>query len=522
MVDIAVQKEQKAELHSKLWEMANNLRGNMEAYEFKNYILGLIFYRYLSERTENYMKELLKDDGISYAEAWEDEEYREGLKEESIDYLGYVIEPKYLFSHVIKLIETGEFDVEYMEKIINSISESTQGHDSQEDFEGLWEDMDLRASKLGKEVSHRSKLIAKILNTINTIDFHLENMELDVLGDAYEYLIGMFAQTAGKKGGEFYTPVNMSKLVAKLATVGLSEARTVSDCACGSGGLLLQVGKYIKVGQYYGQELTSTTYNLARMNMLLHGIPYNNFEITNCDTLEDERYEDRKYIVQVANPPYSTNWSANSKFLDDERFSAYGKLAPKSTADFAFVQHMIYHMDSDGRIAVLLPHGVLFRGNAEETIRKYIVKDLNYLDAVIGLPANCFQGTSIPVCCLVLKRERNGNNDNICFIDASKYYTQGKAQNSISQEDIDRIVNAYTERKDIEKFCHIATMEEIEENDYNLNIPRYVDTFEPEPEVDLQEVANDIRKVQAEIKDIDNELKPFFDELGLDFPFGEN
>lgn len=183
---------------------------------------------------------------------------------------------------------------------------------------------------------------------------------------------------------------------------------------------------------------------------------------------------------------------------------------------------MIYHMDSDGRIAVLLPHGVLFRGNAEETIRKYIVKDLNYLDAVIGLPANCFQGTSIPVCCLVLKRERNGNNDNICFIDASKYYTQGKAQNSISQEDIDRIVNAYTERKDIEKFCHIATMEEIEENDYNLNIPRYVDTFEPEPEVDLQEVANDIRKVQAEIKDIDNELKPFFDELGLDFPFGEN
>ena len=342
------------------------------------------------------------------------------------------------------------------------------------------------------------------------------------MGDAYEYLIGMFAQTAGKKGGEFYTPVNMSKLVAKLATVGLSEARTVSDCACGSGGLLLQVGKYIKVGQYYGQELTSTTYNLARMNMLLHGIPYNNFEITNCDTLEDERYEDRKYTVQVANPPYSTNWSANSKFLDDERFSAYGKLAPKSTADFAFVQHMIYHMDSDGRIAVLLPHGVLFRGNAEETIRKYIVKDLNYLDAVIGLPANCFQGTSIPVCCLVLKRERNGNSNNICFIDASKYYTQGKAQNSISQEDIDRIVNAYTERKDIEKFCHIATMEEIKENDYNLNIPRYVDTFEPEPEVDLQEVASDIRKVQAEIKDIDKELKPFFDELGLDFPFGEN
>lgn len=522
MVDIAVQKEQKTELHSKLWEMANNLRGNMEAYEFKNYILGLIFYRYLSERTESEIRLQLKNDDISYSEAWDDSEMREMLSKYSINCLGYIIEPKYLFSHVIKLIETDKFDVEYMERIINSISASTQGHESQEDFEDLWEDMDLRSSKLGREVSHRSKLIAKILNTINTIDFHLDEMELDVLGDAYEYLIGMFAQTAGKKGGEFYTPVNMSKLVAKLATVGLNEARTVSDCACGSCGLLLQVGKYIKVGQYFGQELTSTTYNLARMNMLLHGIPYNNFKITNCDTLEDERFEDIKYTVQVANPPYSTNWSANSKFLDDERFSAYGKLAPKSTADFAFVQHMIYHMDDDGRIAVLLPHGVLFRGNAEETIRKYIVKDLNYLDAVIGLPANCFQGTSIPVCCLVLKRERNENCNNICFIDASKYYTQGKAQNSISQEDIDRIVQAYTERKDIEKFCHIATMEEIEENDYNLNIPRYVDTFEPEPEVDLQEVADEIRKVQSEIKDVDKELKPFFDELGLDFPFGDN
>lgn len=516
MTDIIIQKEQKAELHSKLWEMANNLRGNMEAYEFKNYILGLIFYRYLSERTENYMKELLKDDGISYADAWNDEEYQ-GLKEESLDYLGYVIEPQYLFSNAIKLIEIGKFDIDYMEKIINSIMESTQGHDSEQDFYGLWEDMDLRSSKLGKEVSHRSKLISKILNTINTIDFHLENMELDVLGDAYEYLIGMFAQTAGKKGGEFYTPVNMSKLIARLATVGLDEARTVSDCACGSGGLLLQVGKYIKVGQYFGQELTSTTYNLARMNMLLHGIPYNNFEILNQDTLsrEKEGLEDRKYTIQVANPPYSTNWSADSSFLDDERFSAYGKLAPKSTADLAFVQHMIYHMADDGRIAVLLPHGVLFRGNAEETIRKYIVKDLNYLDAVIGLPANCFQGTSIPVCCLILKRERNGNSDNICFIDASKYFTQGKAQNSISNDDIERIITAYGERKNIDKFCHVSTMEEIEENDYNLNIPRYVDTFEPEPEVNLQTTKVEIQTRKENIKKLEDELQIYFDELGV-------
>ena len=515
MSTVQIQKEQKAELHTKLWEMANELRGNMEAYEFKNYILGLIFYRYLSERVENFVNKLLANDNITYEQAWEREDYREGLSEDCLDALGYVIEPKYLFSHVIKMIERNEFGIDYLEKVISSITESTIGQESEQDFDGLWEDMDLKSSKLGKMVSEKSKLIATILNTISTIDFHLENMELDVLGDAYEYLIGMFAQTAGKKGGEFYTPVNMSKLVARLATVGLTEAKSVSDCACGSGGLLLQVGKYCKVGQYFGQELTSTTYNLARMNMLLHGIDYKKFEILNVDTLENHQNEEKQFTVQVANPPYSTSWSANAKFLDDDRFSVYGKLAPKGTADFAFVQHMIYHMADDGRIAVLLPHGVLFRGNAEETIRKHIVKDMNYLDAVIGLPANCFQGTSIPVCCLILKRERNGNSNNICFIDASKYFTQGKNQNSISDEDIERIVCAYAERKEIDKFCHIATMEEIEENDYNLNIPRYVDTFEPEPEVDLQAVKTSMKQHEEKIKTLEAELKVFLDELGV-------
>lgn len=258
--------------------------------------------------------------------------------------------------------------------------------------------------------------------------------------------------------------------------------KKVCDPTCGSGGLLLQVGQYANVRKYYGQELTSSTYNLARMNMMLHGIRFQNFEIINVDTLEDDtKFGDLKFDVQVANPPYSAKWSANSKFLEDDRFSDYGKLAPKSKADFAFVQHMIYHMEKgDSRIAVLLPHGVLFRGAAEETIRKYIIDKLNYLDAVIGLPANCFHGTSIPVCCLVLKKERNGNSDNICFIDASQYYESGKNMNYITQEDIDRIVNAYVERKPIEKFCHIATMQEIKDNDYNLNIPRYVDTFEEE------------------------------------------
>ena len=223
--------------------------------------------------------------------------------------------------------------------------------------------------------------------------------------------------------------------------------------------------------------------------------------------------------MQVANPPYSANWSADMKFMEDERFNEYGKLAPKSKADFAFVQHMVYHMDEDGRAVVLLPHGVLFRGQAEETIRKYLIEKMNVLDAVIGLPANLFFGTGIPVCVLVLKRERNGNSDNILFIDASKDFEPGKNQNILRESDIDKIVETYVNRVDVDKYAHVATMAEIEENGFNLNIPRYVDTFEPEPEIDLNEVAGEIRKLQAEIKKIDAELKPFFDELGLDFPF---
>lgn len=261
------------------------------------------------------------------------------------------------------------------------------------------------------------------------------------------------------------------------------------------------------------------------MNMILRGIPYSHFEIYNGDTLEhdyfEERAQDKKYRIQVANPPYSANWSADDKFLEDERFNEYGKLAPKSKADFAFVQHMIHHMDEDGRIAVLLPHGVLFRGAAEETIRKYIIQKLNILDAVIGLPANLFFGTGIPVCVLVLKKNRNANSDNILFIDASKDFEPGKNQNILRDQDIDKIVETYAKREDVEKYAHVATMAEIEENGYNLNIPRYVDTFEKEEEIDLNAVSAEIKQLQADIKGINAELKPYFDELGLDFPFAE-
>lgn len=517
MADVNKQKQLAQELSTKLWAMANDLRGNMEAYEFKNYILGLIFYKHLSDRTESFMNELLQDDDISYADAWEDVAYHDDLVEDSLSTLGYVLEPKYLFGNVVKMIENGTFTIDYMEEIINSITESTLGQDSEADFNGLFEDMDLKSSKLGKEVSQRGKLIGKIIQTIDTINFQMGDTDVDILGSAYITLIGNFASTAGKKGGEFYTPTNMSKLVARLATVGLSDVLSACDPACGSGSLLLQVGEYANVRKYFGQEMTSSTYNLARMNMILHDIRYQNFNIVNVDTLEDDsNFEDERFTVQVANPPYSTKWSADIKFLEDERFSAYGKLAPSSKADFAFVQHMIYHMaDGDSRIAVLLPHGVLFRGSSEEVIRKYIVKELNYLDAVIGLPANCFQGTSIPVACLVFKKERNGNSDNICFIDASKEFVAGKAMNYITDEHIDKIVKTYEERKEVEKYCHIAKMDEIIENDYNLNIPRYVDTFKEEEAVDLQETFKKLDETQTKITDAKSEANKFLEELGL-------
>ena len=513
-----IQAHQKA-LCTKLWAMANALRGNMEAYEFKNYILGMIFYYYLSDRTEKYMAKNLKHDGKTYEEAWKIDEYHDALYEISIGDLGYVIEPKNLFRKMVDMVANGKFDIEFLQSAINSLMESTLGTESQEDFDGLFSDMQLDSTKLGHTVKERSKVMAAIISALDGIDFSIEDTKIDVLGNAYEYLIGQFAATAGKKAGEFYTPSGPAELLCRLACLGLTNVKDAADPACGSGSLLLRLKKYANVRNYYGQELTSTTYNLARMNMILRGIGYKNFEINNGDTLENDMFGDRKFRVQVANPPYSAHWSSAQSFMEDERFNAYGKLAPKSKADFAFVQHMVWHMDDDGRAVVLLPHGVLFRGDAESVIRRHLIEKMNVLDAVIGLPANLFFGTGIPVCVLVLKRDRGANAGNILFIDASKEFESGKNQNILRDQDIDKIVEAYEKREDIEKFAHVASMDEIAENGFNLNIPRYVDTFEPEPEIDLNAVAKEIRALQGEIKDIDKQLKPYFKELGLDFPF---
>ena len=509
---------QQAELHKKLWSIANDLRGNMEASEFKNYILGLIFYKYLSEKIEKAANKHLKDDGLSYSEGWENEEIQEALREELILDIGYIIEPKYMFTKLIDEIkkgESGNFDIEMLQTAITKITESTVGFESQDDFMDLFNDMDLSSSKLGQTVKERTALITKVMNNLNDISFEHEDSEIDVLGDAYEYLISQFASSAGKKAGEFYTPQQVSKILSKIVTLGKKDLKNVYDPTCGSGSLLLRVGKEANVRNYYGQELTATTYNLARMNMLLHDVSYQSFDIKLGDTLVNPRHIDMKFDAIVANPPYSAKWDANERFIDDERFSAYGKLAPKSKADFAFVQHMIYQLDDKGTMAVVLPHGVLFRGASEGVIRKYLIEEKNYLDAVIGLPANVFFGTSIPTCILVFKKCRE-KDDDVMFIDASNEFEKVKNQNILTDKNIEKIMKTYENREEIEKYSHVATLKEIKENDYNLNIPRYVDTFEEEEEIDIDEVNANIKKIEKEIDETTSEINKYLRELGLE------
>lgn len=522
------QQNHEAELQKRLWDMANSLRGQMEASEFKNYILGLIFYRYLSDKIEVVTEEILEHNDETYADVWADEELREEISHELISRVGYVIEPELLFSNMIAEINKGEngvFDVEMLQRGTSRLIESTKGEDSQDDFESLFDDLDLNSSKLGRDFKSRSELIAKIMTSINAIPFSHDDIEFDLLGNSYEFLIGKFASTAGKSAGEFYTPQQVSKILAKIVGQGKEKLKNVYDPTCGSGSLLLRVARETEVGKYYGQELTSTTFNLSRMNMMLHGVPYDRFDIRNANTLTEPQHLGEKFEAIVANPPYSAQWSADASLLTDERFSSYGKLAPKSKADFAFVQHMIHHLDDNGTMAVVLPHGVLFRGAAEGTIRKFLIEQKNYLDAVIGLPANIFYGTSIPTCILVFKKCRK-TEDDVLFIDASNDFEKGKNSNYLRDADVQKIVNTYSERKIINKYSHLATLESIAENDYNLNIPRYIDSSEPEEIIDLEAVQENISVLDKNISVLDKNIStlistlvdcsdPFFDFIKL-------
>lgn len=525
--------EHRKTLQRQLWNVADTLRGKMGADEFRDYMLGFIFYKYLSEKMALYADELLKGDRIKYDEIKENtkagKDILKAVKVEALEKLGYFLKPSELFH---KLAEKGNskaegdndeaesaFILEDLQNILNHIEQSTLGTDSEEEFGGLFEDLDLGSSKLGKTEKQKNELIAKVLLHLDKIDFRLKEADADVLGDAYEYLIGKFASGAGKKAGEFYTPQEVSTVLAKIVTTGKKRLKSVYDPTCGSGSLLLRVAKEVSnVGMFYGQEMNRTTFNLARMNMILHDVHYSRFDLQQEDTLTHPQHDpELRFEAVVANPPFSAEWSASNQFMSDDRFRPYGRLAPASKADFAFVQHMLHHLADNGTMAVVLPHGVLFRGGAEAHIRQYLIEH-NYLDAVIGLPANIFYGTSIPTCILVFKKIRVHTN-NILFIDASQYFEKASNQNYLKKEHIEKIVNIYRSREAHSKYSYVATLEEVKENEYNLNIPRYVDTFEEEDTIDLKSVSKELQHLEKDMKKTDEIIAGYCKELGINTPF---
>ncbi len=522
--------EQKNNLESQLWKVADTLRGKMNADEYKNYILGFIFYKYLSRKLDIYVnKKLLNHENLKYNEIKEDtkqgKEYLEHIKKACLDHLGYFLKPTQLFVYLVKkgkgeIKGANNFILEDLKNVLNAIEQTSMGTDSEDDFKGLFADMDLTSSKLGSSENKKNEVVVEILTLLDGIDFKLEDSKSDLLGDAYEYLISEFAAGAGKKGGEFYTPAQVSRLMAQIVTLDKKKVRSVYDPTCGSGSLLLRIGDYAEVGSYYGQERNQTTYNLARMNMILHGVHFDRFDIKQGDTLIDDQHSDLKAEAIIANPPFSAKWKSDSdpQLAHDDRFAQYGRLAPKSAADYAFVTHMLYHLADNGTMAIVLPHGALFRSGAEGHIRQYIIEKQNYLDVVIGLPSNLFYGTSIPATVLVFKKCRKDDED-ILFIDASKDFIKGKNQNNLTDENIQKIFETYKDRKEIDKYSHKATLAEIKENEFNLNIPRYVDTFEEEEPVDIGEVAKDLKELDNKEVDLQKKIAKFCDELKIDKPF---
>ena len=511
------------EITSKLWEMANKLRGTMDASEYKNYILPFMFYRYLSEHQDDY----IRNNGLEdfYQNPEDIEEYYEDIARS----LGYVIEPQFTWTAIVDSIENHKIKASDFQDMFEAFHKHAKRNtDSEQEFANVFFDVNLGDTRLGSGTNERAKALNDIVLMINEFDFKDESGH-DILGDVYEYLIGQFAANAGKKGGEFYTPHEVSQILARLVTDHVAKQGNqfrVYDPTMGSGSLLLTVqrvfsGSDISKVEFYGQELNTTTYNLARMNLMMHGVSYANMNLKRADTLDADWPFDthngievpKKFDAVVANPPYSQNWDIkNIDREKDVRFKGFG-VAPASKADYAFVLHGLHHLDEKGTMAIVLPHGVLFRGASEGKIRENILKE-NLLDAVIGLPANLFYGTSIPTVVLVFKgREARGERKDVLFIDASKEFEKGKNKNTLSEENINKIVGTYHNREDVDKYAHVATIEEIKENDYNLNIPRYVDTFEEEEVVPLTDIAKELNDIQTNIDETTKSLMSMLDDL---------
>ena len=511
-----VEAENSRDLISVLWSGADILRSKMDANEYKDYLLGIVFYKYLSDSFLIKVYDLIYDEKPDSLKAAL-EAYREALQDESADELKgqiksechYVIEPELTYTYFADAARNNTFNREGLQKAFNNIEQSDPL------FADLFTDIDLYSNRLGTGDQKQSDTISSLIKEIDKAD--LLNSDTDVLGNAYEYLIGQFASETGKKAGEFYTPQAVSKILTRIAIAGQESMRGLSvyDPCMGSGSLLLNAKKYAAEPgyiRYYGQELMTSTYNLARMNMFLHGVAPENQKLRNGDTLDEDwpTDEETDFHMVLMNPPYSAKWSATSGFLQDERFSDFGVLAPKSKADYAFLLHGLYHLKSSGTMAIVLPHGVLFRGAAEGKIREKLLRSGN-IYAVIGLPANLFYNTSIPTCIIVLKKHREGRD--VLFIDASGKYEKGKKQNAMTDEHIDAVIDLYNRRETVEKESYLASFEDIEKNDFNLNIPRYVDNFEKEEAVDLDALLKTMQQTEDELERIQGEFVSMMKDL---------
>jgi type I restriction enzyme M protein len=525
------------QITTKLWAMANELRGSMDAAEYKNYILAFMFYRYLSEHQEQYLVEnnvLDVTNGESTNNAYLEQANGDDLNdylEDISSSLGYSIAPLDTWESLVDKIDNSMVIPSDYQTIFDNFNRNAElNQEAAKDFRGVFNDINLGDSRLGSSTNERAKSLNRIVKLVNGIDYKGADNK-DILGAIYEYLIGQFAASAGKKGGEFYTPHEVSKVLAKIVTDGVEESDntfSVYDPTCGSGSLLLTVQGELPGGdkpgaiKFFGQEKNTTTYNLARMNLMMHGVSFNNMTLSNADTLEsdwpdglDVKGNDhpRAFDAVVANPPYSAHWDNSETKLKDPRFSEYGKLAPRTKADYAFILHSLYHLNDSGTMAIVLPHGVLFRGAAEGAIRQTIVEK-NYLDTVIGLPANLFYGVSIPTTILVFKK-KSKKTKNILFIDASNEFEKGKNQNKLTNENINKIIETYRNRVNVDKYAHVASLEEIKENEFNLNIPRYVDTFEEEHAIDLDEVNRLLEQDKQEIADLEAKINEQLKILGI-------
>lgn len=513
------------DLANKMWEMADALRGTMDASEYKNYILPFMFYRYLSENQDEYLKKNGLEDFYNVKDVNEEDEYLEEISRA----LGYAIELEYTWTSLVAKIEAHKIKASDFQDLFESFNRNAKRNIVAEvDFANVFSDVNLGDSRLGTSTNERAKALNDVVLLIHDFVFKDENGR-DIMGDVYENLIGEFAAKAGKKGGEFYTPHEVSQVLAKIVTLDVENDGNqfrVYDPTMGSGSLMLTVQKELAYGdeegsvEFYGQEMNATTYNLARMNLMMHDVNYRNMKLRRGDTLyEDWPFEEKdstqlplQFDAVVANPPYSQKWDI--KTIDREkdiRFKGFG-VAPGSKADYAFVLHGLYHLGNKGTMAIVLPHGVLFRGATEGKIRQNII-DNNLLDAVIGLPANLFYGTSIPTCVLVFKGREVRNTTDVLFIDASSGFVKDKNKNKLGVEHIDAIIQAYRNRENVDKYAYVASLDEIKTNEYNLNIPRYVDTFEEEETVPLSLLASQLKGVKAEIDSSMNQLFEMLQEL---------